>query len=171
VVKSASFWLGALLITLNPCSVIFAEDDVSATLSAELLQMPESAILSGTVEMGKESVGIYKCANYKASSEKLNIRCYLLLTRIEDGQDDYTAEQLVKWRPELSDNFHVNHELDQLYIINGRGQPQAEINLDKGASFWFVTEFSGGGYDITAARIIFTRRHGKQLRAPVDNLN
>jgi sRNA-binding regulator protein Hfq len=68
-------------------------------------------------------------------------------------------------QPKLIDNFRVEHKLIQLYILNGRGERQSPINLDKGDRVWFAAEFADAAEDITTARIVF--RNGTQLRAPI----
>jgi hypothetical protein len=61
----------------------------------------------------------------------------------------------------------VERKLVQLYMLNGRGQRQSPVNLDKGDRVWFAVEFADGADDITTARIVFTGLYGNQLRAPV----
>jgi hypothetical protein len=69
----------------------------------------------------------------------------------------------------LIDNFRVEHNLTQLYILNGRGERQSTVNLEKGDHVWlFAAEFADAADDIDTARIVFTGRVGDpQLHGPV----
>jgi hypothetical protein len=133
--------------------------------SGQLLQAPESAKMSETMHEGGASIGLYNCSNQQESTEKEIIACFFVLTRTDSGQYDYSLERIASWQPTLINNFHVEHKLVQVYILNGRGQRQSPINLDKGDRVWFAAEFADGADDITAARIVWG--NGAQLRAPV----
>ena len=112
------------------------------------------------------SIGLYSCSNQKTSPETEIIACFFVLTRTNNGQYDYSVEKMTTWlQPKLIDNFRVEHKLIQLYILNGRGERQSPINLDKGDRVWFAAEFADAADDITTARIVFRNR--TQLRAPI----
>ena len=118
-----------------------------------------------TVKGVGASIGLYSCSNQKDAADKKIIACFFVLTRNDNGQHDYSVEDMTRWRPKLIDNFRVEHKLVRLYILNGRGEQQSTVNLDKGDRVWFGAEFADGAADITTARIVWG--NGTQLRAPV----
>jgi hypothetical protein len=134
--------------------------------SAKLLQAPESAKMAEAISYYGSSIGLYSCSNQKESIEKQIISCFFVLTKTDNGERDYSDEEMTKWQPKLIDNFRVEHNLVQLYLLDGRGHRQSKINLDKGDRIWFAAEFADGSDDISSARIVFMAL-GLQLRAPV----
>lgn len=165
--KLFSALLGLVLTMAGLLSSARAADPSPAAPSRELLQAPESATIAETIKLSGESVGIHTCSNQE-SAEKITIVCYFVLTRNSNGQYDYSVEKMTNWQPTLVDNFLIEHKLVQLYVLNGRGQQQSTVNLDKGDRVWFAAEFADGADDITTARIVFRGYVGDpQLRAPV----
>jgi hypothetical protein len=163
--KLFSAFLCLFLTMVGLSSHARAADPSPGAPSGQLLQAPESATMVETVKGVGASIGIYSCSNQKDAADKKIIACFFVLTRNDNGQHDYSVEDMIHWRPKLIDNFRVEHKLVQLYILNGRGEQQSTVNLDKGDRVWFGAEFAEGADDITTARIVWG--NGTQLRAPV----
>ncbi len=137
--------------------------------SGKLLLEPGSANMSEAAKLGRESIGIYSCSNQKESPEKEVIICFFVLTRTANGDDDYKSDSVAdRFRLKLIDNFQIEHSMVNLYFLNGRGQQQSEINLEKGDAAWFAAEFADGADDISQARILASGASAHfDLHAPV----
>jgi hypothetical protein len=133
--------------------------------AADLLQAPTNAPTLDVVRLvtQREELGLYSCTN-----QTTDITCYVILTRIFAGQQDYSIAALRTDQYKLVDNFHIEHRLRRAYFIDGLGTHQQTTNLSTGESIWLALEFDPVAHPISSARIIFATLPGApQLRGPV----
>lgn len=139
---------------------VFAQEPMPPSPGApsrDLLRKPGSAVLVGkSIEYSGTYIGLYNC-----SIQGNSIICYFVLTRKDDGVYDYPEDFVTNSQPRLIDDFHIEHRHTHFSYLNGRGQQQPTITLDKGESVWFVLEFAEGAEDIQNILILFG---GSQIR-------
>ena len=137
--------------------------------SAEILPDPGSIEMADTAKAGVFSIGVFNCVNKETASGKVNIVCFNVVTLDKYEQYDFTVKKAVRWKPRLIDNLGIEHKFIALYFLDRRGHQQEEVNLAKGESAWFATEFANGGEKgITDARVIYANlSNHPQLRTPV----
>jgi hypothetical protein len=132
--------------------------------AADLLQAPSNAPVVDTVRPnGHTELGLYSCAN-----EAANIVCYITMTRLDSGQQDYRVDAINHDLVKLVDNFHIEHSLRRVYFIDGLGGHQQIANLSTGEGIWVAYEFDPGVHSISSARVIFNNLGGAQLRGAVN---
>jgi hypothetical protein len=119
----------------------------------ELLQAPANAPIVDTARTGDQraEIGLYSCSNETAS-----ISCYVVLSRIAVGQQEYSISSLRTDQFKLVDNFHIEHRLRRAYFIDGLGSHEQTTNLSTGESVWLALEFDPVARPISSARIIFS---------------
>ena len=131
----------------------------------ELLQAPNNAPTVDTARTGDQKVEI---ALFSCTNDKNSVSCYVVLSRIAAGQQDYSINSLRTDQFKLVDNFHIEHRLRRAYFIDGLGSHQQTTNLSTGESVWLALEFDPVARPISSARIIFGSLWGApQLRGPV----
>ena len=142
-----------------------AQQSGAGAPTPELVQAPANAPTVDTARTSDNSIelGLYTCTNETAS-----ISCYIALSRIAAGQQDYAINSLRTDQFKLVDNFHIEHRLRRAYFIDGLGSHQQKTNLSTGESIWLALEFDPVARPISSARIIFSSLFGMpQLRGPV----
>jgi hypothetical protein len=134
----------------------------SGAPTPELLQAPANARAVDTARNNQVEVGLFSCAN-----ETNSVLCYVVLSRIASGQQDYGINSMGTDQFKLVDNFHIEHRLRRAYFIDGLGSHQQTTNLSTGERVWLALEFPVA-HSISSARIIFGFLWGAvQLRGPV----
>jgi hypothetical protein len=134
-------------------------------LTQDLIQAPSNA---QAVDMTKsisrtEELGLYSCANGTNV-----ITCYIVMTKISPGPQDYAIERMNINQLKLVDNFHIEHRLKRAYFIDGIGTQRQTTNLSAGESIWVVFEFESTTRPISSARIVLAPSQGApQLSGPV----
>lgn len=134
--------------------------------SSDLLQAPANAPTVDTVRPAnqREELGLYNCTN-----QENNITCYLILSRLVSGQQDYRIDTMRIDQFKLVDNYHIEHRLKRAYFIDGLSNHQQTTNLSTGESVWLALEFESVAHPVSSARIILTSFPGApQLRGPVN---
>ena len=134
--------------------------------STDLLQAPANAVTLDTARSvsQNEELGLYSCTN-----EPSNITCYVVLSRISPGEQDYRISAIRTDQYKLVDNFHIEHRLRRAFFIDGLGSHQQSTNLSAGESIWLTLEFDPVARPISSARIVFSPYQGApQLRGPVN---
>jgi hypothetical protein len=136
------------------------------TPSPNLLQAPANATTIDTAKSvtQREELGLYSCNN-----EASNITCYVVVSRIAHGQQDYSIDSARPDQIKLVDNFHIEHRLRRAFYIDGLGNHQQTTNLSAGESVWLAIQFEPAARPISSARIIFAPFAGSpQLRGAVN---
>jgi len=131
----------------------------------ELLQAPANAPTVDTAITSDKSaeMALFSCIN-----DANSISCYVVLSRIAAGQQDYSIASMRTDQFKLVDNFHIEHRLRRVYFIDGLGSHQQKTNLSTGESVWLALEFDPAARSISSARIVFGSLWGAlQLRGPV----
>jgi hypothetical protein len=129
----------------------------------ELLQAPANAPMVDTARNTQVEIGLFSCTN-----EANSVSCYVVMSRIASGQQDYSINLMGTNQLKLVDNFHIEHRLRRAYFIDGLGSHQQTTNLSTGESVWLALEFDPVARPISSARIIFGSVWGPvQLRGPV----
>jgi hypothetical protein len=119
--------------------------------SRDLLRKPGSATLVGEpIEYWGAHIGLYNC-----SIQGNSIICHFVLTKKDDNVRTYPENFVTNTQPRLIDDFRIEHRHTHFSYLNGRGQQQPQITLDKGESAWFVLEFADGAEDIQNILILF----------------
>jgi hypothetical protein len=134
--------------------------------TADLLQAPANAPTIDTVKPAnqREELGLYSCTN-----EANSITCYVVMSKLVAGQQDYRIDAMRTDLFKLVDNFHIEHRLRRAFFIDGLGSHQQTTNLSTGESVWLALEFEPVARPISSARIILTSFPGSpQLRGPVN---
>jgi hypothetical protein len=142
-----------------------AQQSGAGAPTPELLQAPANAPTVDTARTSDQSVEI---ALFSCTNETNSILCYVVLSRIAAGQQDYSINSLRTDQFKMVDNFHIEHRLRRAYFIDGLGSHQQKTNLSTGESVWLALEFDPLARPISSARIIFVSLWGApQLRGPV----
>jgi hypothetical protein len=140
-----------------------AQQSGAGAPSPELVQAPANAPTVDTAKTFYEELSLFSCTN-----EANLISCYVVLSRIAAGQQDYSINSLGTDKVKLVDNFHIEHRLRRAYFIDGLGSHQQKTNLSTGEGVWLALEFDPVARPISSARIIFGSLYGPpQLRGPV----
>jgi hypothetical protein len=127
-------------ITLLTFAVLLLVVREPAAQQAGTIPLVENAQMQTTARArwDNDTWGYYKCTNRGKA-----IVCDFGITKSRDGFEQYTIG-LTEFICTLTDNFKVDHSAAAQYFLNGHGQRQASVRLNKGDSVWAEVVFDGG---------------------------
>ncbi len=130
--------------------------------STNELPTPDSVTMTETTQTYVSATnglgfGPFRFALYNCALWKSLITCLVAASFDGMGDIDYRVEfgdSIGTAR--FVDNFGVEHQESKAYFINGRGQHQQTVNLEKGVPMWLALEFEGPADGVKSGRIVFS---------------